>query len=395
MQLPHLYAVRYVWHLQETKTAWPRRQEAQLQTYKSGKMPQETRTALATHEEVHAWAAGRKAAIVFSVSHSWETREHPDPCRYQLELVASSMSLYAAAYPDAELWIFYDYVSLFQFKRLCADQDESFRRSMGNMQLLYVHECTLTLRIETLTPQNHWDSFVNSNEHVNVFHAGSGEVKALRLQELVHNRTPYEERGWCMAEQEWSATRTNTTQYQCIDAGGRNFSEEEHDDEALSGKVPTTPEDFKARMERAAFTHRSDADSVVRLQENLFNAKVRGCVELALEGLPPNEINALANALPHYGNLKVLRLTRYDCGEEEAREFGEVGDLLLLRVVSSNLNSDPVLFNFFLWTGFAPCRQKQALARHKTVEEVLITRTNWLERVDNTSRAMAKAQRHR
>ena len=87
---------------------------------------------------------------------------------------------------------FYDYMSLFQFKRQSAAQDGSFKRSMDDMHVLYAHEFTRTLRIQSLTPEDVWNRMLESKEGVPVFHEGSGDVKARPLRDLVANPTPYE-----------------------------------------------------------------------------------------------------------------------------------------------------------------------------------------------------------
>lgn len=61
---------------------------------------------MVTHEEVRDWGDGRRDAMIVSVSHAWETREHPDPCRFQLQNLADC----AAAYLS-DLWLFFDYTS--------------------------------------------------------------------------------------------------------------------------------------------------------------------------------------------------------------------------------------------------------------------------------------------
>ena len=79
---------RYLAELVLAQQPLPRRQEAESLKFTSGGI---TQTALVTHEEVQQWATGSRNAIMCSISHAWETREHPDPCRqgtgFVLELV--------------------------------------------------------------------------------------------------------------------------------------------------------------------------------------------------------------------------------------------------------------------------------------------------------------------
>ena len=148
--------------------------------------------------QLAAWES-EESALIIAVSHCWETREHPDPCGHQLGLIASSTALYHAAYA-VPIWLFIDYVSLFQFKRACQDQNDSFRAAMNNMHVFYAHECSYTLRVEGLTPHALWEEHLTSD--VDVYHEPSGRVEAVRLCDLTANHTPNRERGWIVFEQE-------------------------------------------------------------------------------------------------------------------------------------------------------------------------------------------------
>ena len=69
---------RYLAELVRAQQPLPRRQEAESLNFTSDGIRQ---TALVTHEEVQEWATGSRKAIMCSISHAWETRERPDPCR--------------------------------------------------------------------------------------------------------------------------------------------------------------------------------------------------------------------------------------------------------------------------------------------------------------------------
>ena len=99
------------------------------------------------------------------VSHVWESREHADPHGYQLRKLAEVV--------EADAWYFYDYMSLYQFKRNVASQEKSFRRAMANMHVLYAHE------------EMHMDATVL------VYHAPSDEVKPVPVADLIANQTAY------------------------------------------------------------------------------------------------------------------------------------------------------------------------------------------------------------
>ena len=127
-----------------------------------------------------------------------------------------------------------------------------------------------------------------------------------------------EDRGWCKAEVEWSSLRTLNVQHQRIDGSELD---------AFNCRVPMTPESFKETMRKAEFTHRSDADAVIQLQEKIFFEKVTACKALVLEGVPASEIEALARALPLYKNMTHLTITKFRCGERAAIFLAEAGKL--------------------------------------------------------------------
>ncbi|CAE7295795.1 NLRC3, partial [Symbiodinium sp. KB8] len=302
-----LLRVEYLYELLREKRLLPRRQEAE-------------EWGLVRHEEVSEWAAGTRDAMLFSVSHAWETREHPDPCGDQLNRLVSGLSLYDDAYVS-DIWVFYDYVSLFQYERQTDAEYESFRRALSHMHMCYAHECNWTVRLEALTPDDVWDAALQNSEHlVMVYDDKSKTVRGHPLKELVFNRTPFRNRGWCQAEVAWSACRSRSEQNQRIDAPGFQVNAVNSESE-LTGKVPMAPEVFQEDMRRVAFTHRSDAEAVQKLHRDVYYEKVPACEEAVLTNLPEGELGRLAKALKDYRKLKVLRLRNVEVGEAEAEEF--------------------------------------------------------------------------
>ena len=195
-----------------------------------------------SHQSISCWSTSAQ------VSHVWESREHADPHGYQLRKLAEAV--------DMNSWYFYDYMSLYQYKRNMASQEKSFRRAMGNMHVLYAHEHTSTLRIETLTPSEE----MHMDATVLVYHAPSHEVKPVRVADLVANRTAYRDRGWCIAELCWSSTRSMGALSKEIDETGSGTVD-------MTGQAPMPPDVFIPRFkEKLQFTHRSDMDAVLKLQ---------------------------------------------------------------------------------------------------------------------------------
>ena len=115
-----------------------------------------------------------------------------------------------------------------------------------------------------------------------------------------------------MAEVEWSSLRRVNAQHQRIDKAGDDPDKSEGD-QNLNGKIPMTPQRFKAAMESSKFTHRSDEEAVIHLQEKIYFEKVTACEELVLEGLPGTEVAALAAALPDFKNLKSMKAPPITC----------------------------------------------------------------------------------
>ena len=234
-------------------------------------------------------------------------------------------ALYVAAY-FAEIWIFFDYLSLFQYFRETEAERASFGLAMANMHVLYAHEMSVTLRIESLTPAERWAKAIDEDEVIKVFHAERKVVKPVLIKDLKHNPTPYNNRGWCIGEMEWSSDRQETAQNQLIDIR-RDTAGQDHWDGApeLLGRVPTSPEHFAVKMKTAAFTHREDADAVVHLQEKIFLEKVKRNESLNLEGLPRSEFQRLLRALPYFEVLQTIALGDFECSQEEAEALAKVG----------------------------------------------------------------------
>ena len=236
--------------------------------------------------------------------------------------MAHHTSLYMAAF-HAEIWVFFDYVSLYQYFRETEAQQASFGLAMANMHVMYAHEMSLTFRIESLTPAERWAKALDENEMITVFHAESKVVKPVLIKDLVRNPTPYQDRGWCIGETEWSSDRQATAQNQLIDI--LRDSAGQQDGLELPGRVPTSPEHFAVKMDTAAFTHRSDAPAVVHLQEKIFLEKVKRNESLNLEGLPRSEFPRLLKALPYFEVLQSITLVHFECRQEEAEVFAKVG----------------------------------------------------------------------
>ena len=125
----------------------------------------------------------------------------------------------------------------------------------------------------------------------------------------------------------WSSGRGDTAQHQRIDV---DVMEETswRIDANLTGRMPVAPDAFASDMHSAVFTHRSDADAVIELQKKIFLEKVTKRRKLKAEGVSLDQMQALAQSLRHFKQLKSIVLTDFRCGAKEAKAFGEAGFLL-------------------------------------------------------------------
>ena len=161
-----------------------------------------------------------------SVSHMWESMEHPDPWRFQLAQLAEKYSKHIG---NGLTWVFVDYVSLFQFRRT-AEEDRWFYKALDGMHILYAHEAVEVTLLEDLTPEH-----LKSAHEVLAFSEAESLVVLMCIATLRLNSTPHHLRGWCQAEKQWALLRGLL----------------------LAGCVPLIPEVFRDFMEGMRFTHRN------------------------------------------------------------------------------------------------------------------------------------------
>lgn len=230
---------------------------------------------------------------MYSLSHCWESREHPDPTGKQLQMLVES-ELYGGGFTlDSNDMVFIDYTCLFQFPRELPRQEDSFRRAMQNMHVLYAHKCSLVLRIENLSP------IPQASDTVNVFQLHSHQVEEACCSNLLLNRTPYNERGWCAAESQWANMMSLSPKLKSL--GGS----------ASWASAPMSPEVFQASIESSSlrFTHRDDAEQVMAVHRRVFEEIAVKKQFLSIRQLMPQELRILNISLPHFLSLNNLCLT--------------------------------------------------------------------------------------
>ena len=283
-----LVRAEYLYHLEKEKRLWPRRQEAEHETFQDE--DGSVKTALVTLEEYQMSSRGR---IILSVSHCWEAKQHPDPFGYQARELLSEL--------DPGKWVFIDFICLPQYYRTPEEQ-VFFKRAMANMHVLYAHDmCGVwCVRLEELTDESAKASppdFIDIYYEEEGAEPGSGKFGPQPFNKLELNDTPYHERGWCEAEKQWMSTSM-----------------------IIQGFAPMTPARFRERVERGhqklpdglvlKFTHRSDEEIVIKLQEKIFLQQAPRRQRLCAAGLP--------ESLPHFVNLEWLFFCLLDIGETSA-----------------------------------------------------------------------------
>lgn len=262
--------------------------------------------ALVSQKELRDWSAGRIKPQICSVSHCWESREHPDPFGYQLAILAD--------YIHVADWFFIDYMSLYQYGRRTDEQYRCFQLAMKHMHVLYAHEFTSTLRIEDLTPESFKERM--ASKMVTIYYEPTDSVQPVPITELKANATSYFDRGWCQAEVQWSLSRS---------LPASSYRIPQRPDHELTGRAPMAPKTFQERVEAKTFkfTHRSDLTDVLALQESVFLEKAAACGELVVERLPAMEFPILATALPYYISLEHLVVQQSEMGWDGAKALAE------------------------------------------------------------------------
>ena len=279
----------YLHHLARQKRLWPRRQEAEHEWFqaKDGSV----KTALVTLDEYKNSSTDVFCLYFLSVSHSWEAKQHPDPFGFQARKLLRGVI--------AEFWVFIDFICLPQYFRTPEEQ-VFFKKAMANMHVLYAHSNMFCVfRLEHLADERTKRSPPDS---IDIYYEeegaepGSGKFGPQPFHKLVLNDTPYHERGWCEAEKQWMSTQA-----------------------WITGFAPMTPARFQERVKRGhqnlpdglvlKFTHRSDEEIVVKLQEKIFVQQAQARKGFFAFRLPESELLLLAESLPHFVNLERLHLS--------------------------------------------------------------------------------------
>ena len=310
----------YFWQLfNQNKVPPARRQELEEDRENVIKKDDGTYASpLVFHEEVEAWASGDEEALLCSISHCFESMEHPDPLGDQTRRVASATALYAAAY-GAQVWVFMDFLSIYQYEQT-PEQRKSFELAMQNMHLMYSHESTMTFRLEHLTPpEKNSEALKDKSNTVKIWHKPTKEVKHVPISDLTWNNRDYHRRGWCRLEDSWSRTRSTVSSNQKIDS---HLNSDETNQ--FKCQVAEAPDQFRLECEKIEFHRDSDRKIILALQKKVFLQKAGMCEHLVVENVDATQIAILADSITHYNVLKCLTLKHFLCREPEAKRLWEV-----------------------------------------------------------------------
>ncbi|CAE7325732.1 unnamed protein product, partial [Symbiodinium sp. CCMP2456] len=264
-----LVRLEYLIELRESGRVLPRRQEAEAERTASDKPAlvgvDELKEVMINEETAHMSMMVRNPAPrqvtvrIVSVSHVWESMQHPDPWRFELDNIVDA---YRPRQLDSLVWIFLDFVSLHQYRRDEA-QYKLFQRALQGMHILHAHEAVEVHRIEELTPQSVRDGCV---ARIPVYWDVKKKVMEIPI--------------W--AERQWATLRASLK----------------------STSVPLPPEMFRAQMQDLKFTHRDDSETVFELQKKVFHQKVSSTTRLVVEDLDAKGLAVLLAALPSYRKLQ-------------------------------------------------------------------------------------------
>ena len=147
----------------------------------------------------------------------------------------------------AACWVFFDFISLPQFVQL-PHEEAKYQLAMADIPVLFVHEHTFVIGIESLTPNHTWMKMLEDVTHkVLVYVEDQGCMRPCPMNCLVLNRNAYQQRGWCKVEREWSSLKG-------VSASNLRLTYE-LEEGRLGTKVPLSPKSFRTSMSSAVFTH--------------------------------------------------------------------------------------------------------------------------------------------
>lgn len=237
---------------------------------------------------------------VIATSYRWYRSDHPDPDGQQMQLLGGVLQKFLNQQKTAEAAVFIDWASVFQAKggKRKMAHDDSYRRAMEQMGLLYSHARVLVWCIRGLQPGAH------SPRDCTPFHQRGWTTFETRCSALLHDR--YSVLDIC---------RVN------LDAAGFSSWDEEAQ---LKPEPPILPEAFERLLANRAFSNASDAPKLIRIYRTAFEDLMCQAEKLDYSHRDWGDLQAqeLAKVLPRCVNLKQLNLHYNDIGDDGAMHLG-------------------------------------------------------------------------
>ncbi|CAE7021583.1 NLRC3 [Symbiodinium sp. CCMP2456] len=254
--------------------------------------------------EIEKWKNNehyRSKIRIIAFSHVWESKQHPDPTGNQLSALMS-----AKLWHDQWSWYFIDYMSLLQYPRSMREE-VCFKNALTKMHVMYAHDFSFTYILPHVSEADELDA----DRIVRCwFEDGYKYVKLCQLQKNVN---PYDQRGWCEAESQWSRMRSRTD---------RTFVLGQMSD-GIFARAPMDMESFKAQVNggKLVFTNKDDMPEVMKLQRTVFLQKARTSVTLRLMKLPQLETQVLSKSVQFYTSLQLLSITDSRFQADKVKDF--------------------------------------------------------------------------
>uniref|UniRef100_A0A0G4I6K2 Uncharacterized protein n=1 Tax=Chromera velia CCMP2878 TaxID=1169474 RepID=A0A0G4I6K2_9ALVE len=217
----------------------------------------------------HSHPVGSAFKLV-AISYPWLSGEHPDPDGFRVRQVLQQLEQQWWAREDSpvEVFVFWDYLSLFQHPptgRRTDEEETLFKKALSQMDFIY------------------------SNAHTSV-------IQSKQLPETAANPTKYDDRGWCWFESAVTTFKPSWQVYSDVHALEKQTNEEEGK-EAKKGmdgekvaeleesvQIPATPAEFDRAIDAKKFTNgKTDTEAVKKLYRN-FLERVVSKVEIFVDG---------------------------------------------------------------------------------------------------------------
>lgn len=137
------------------------------------------------------------------------------------------------------------------------------------MHVIYSHERTMTLCID-LTPHDPSSHPSSPDFRCSIYHFPSNACVEVAPSSLLPNDTPYDSRGWCVAELQASQSRHGVPGRPPTQRLVGRYPDVYVED--MEAQVPMPPEVFRARAEQGQlrFSDPGDLEVALRLQSEAF-----------------------------------------------------------------------------------------------------------------------------